>query len=294
MILATASSAIAMLPIRLAEAGLTPDLVEVDAWVEDSFEDLPWLAYGDPVLWLDQLTAWRRREGLGRAAMAEFCQVADEHECRIALNPWAQSYPDALRQDEIEAFYHSLGFGWRRDHVMVREPFAQTVFHVQRDLGYQPLPNRSQFIWSGTRPAKSMTATSFVFPFLEDGSLVMARSRKPGRDVEPAGGHIEPGEDQDQAALREGDEEICARLGPLIPIGHQRMLTYGDRPEGWRYPFPLAFQSFFAARIRSMREYVENDECGPPEIVTDLNALKPHLRLLALRARLAVTRTQHR
>jgi 8-oxo-dGTP diphosphatase len=286
MIALNATAAMTTLGTRLAEAGLGSDLVELDVWPQESFTDIPWFPVDDRTLWLDQLTSWDRRRGVGRAAMAELCQVADEHECRIGLNPWAQDYPDALRQDEIETFYGSLGFGWRRDHVMVREPLAQTVFHVQRDLRYQPTPNRSEFVFSDTMTGRRDTATSFVFPFLKTGELVMAQSLKPGRDVEPGGGHIEPGEDQVKAALREGFEELCARLGTLVPIGHQRMLTGGIRPEGWRYPFPLAYQAFFTARVESMEAYIPNDECGPPILVTDLTTLPPHLRLLALRARL--------
>jgi len=284
----TATAAMLTCDARLLEAGIGKDLVELDAWPETSFEDMEWIRPDDRIIWLDQLTSWRPREGLGRAAMAELCIAADENDCRIALNPCAQTRPGSLPQDELEAFYASLGFGWRRDHIMVREPLAHTVIHVQRDLPYQPSPNRSEFILSNSMPPERLTATSFVFPFLQDGTLVMAKSLKPGRDVEPGGGHIEPGETQKKAAHREGDEELLARFHELVPIGHQRMRSGGAMPEGWRYPFPLAYQSFFAARIASMREYVPNDECGPPALITDLTVLPPHLRLLALAARRAV------
>lgn len=284
----TAAAAMTLCRTRLLEAGLGPDVVELDAWAETDFSDIPWFRSDDRVVWLDQLTSTRRRTGIGRAAMAELCLVADELDCRIALNPCAQDLPDALRQHELESFYASLGFGWRRDHVMVREPLAQTVIHVQRDLAYQPTPNRSEFVLSNTRPPKRLTATSFVFPFMEDGTLVMATSLKPGRDVEPGGGHIEPGETQEEAAHREGDEELLVRMSGLTPIGHQRMVSDGEMPDGWRYPFPLAYQSFFAARVESMRDYVTNDECGPPALITDLTVLPPHLRLLALAARRAI------
>lgn len=284
----TAEAAMTLCRTRLLEADLGPDVVEMDAWAEKDFSDIPWFRSDDRVIWLDQLTSTEPRTGRGRAAMAELCLAADQNECRIALNPHAQDLPGALRQHELEAFYVSLGFGWRRDHVMVREPLAQTIIHVQRDLAYQPTPNRSEFILSNTKPPARLTATSFVFPFMEDGTLVMATSLKPGRDVEPGGGHIEPGETQETAAHREADEELLARLSGLVPIGHQRMISGGEKPEGWRYPFPLAYQSFFAARVESMRDYVVNEECGPPALITDLTVLPPHLRLLALAARRAI------
>jgi len=281
-----------MLGARLADVGLGPDVMEVDAWSQDAFEDIPWIGSGVDVIWLDQLTSWYRRQGFGRAAMAELCMLADEHDCRIALNPCAQdhAYPGGLRQDEIERFYQSLGFGWRRDHVMVREPWTETVVNVLRDVRYQPTPNRSEFVLSTTRTPRLLTSTAFVVPVLDDGSVLMSVSLKPDRDLEIPGGHIEKGETQDEAAVREGVEEVGARLGRLIPIGHQRMLSQGERPAAWSYPFPLAYQSFFAARATSIDAYVENAECAPPRIVSDFSVLKPHERLLAMRAVAAVKR----
>lgn len=284
-----AEEALSHLRTRLQAVGVA-DRLEVDAWTENGYDDLPWIGRADDVIWLDQLTSRDPRRGVGRAGMAELCMLADEHDCRIALNPWAQDHPGALRQDQIERFYQSLGFGWRRDHVMMREPWTETTVHVLRDVKYQPSPNRSEFILSNTQPGSRLTRTSFVFPVMEDGSVLMATSRKEDRDVEVPGGHIEPGETQEQAGSREGMEETGARTGPLIAIGHQRMLSSGEEPAGWRYPFPLAYQSFFAAKVTSIDPYVENDECGPPVAIRDFSLLKQHERLFAIRAVEAVRR----
>lgn len=284
-----ADEALSHLTPRLKAAGIAGRL-DIEAWTENGFDDLPWIGRSDDVIWLEQIVSRDPQRGVGRAGMAELCMLADEHDCRIALNPWAQDYPGALRQDQIERFYHSLGFGWRRDHVMVREPWAETTVHVLRDLGYQPTPNRSEFILSNTRPGNRLTRTAFVYPVLEDGSVLMSTSLKIGRDVEVPGGHIEKGETQDQAAEREDFEETGARTGVLIPIGHQRMLSSGVEPSGWRYPFPLAYQSFFAAKVTSIAPYVDNDECGPPVAIKDFSVLKPHERLMAIRAVEAVRR----
>lgn len=289
---ASADAALALLGPRLKAAGLGDDLIEIDAWSQSSYDDLPWLGPCDDVIWLDQLTSWDRRRGVGRAGMAELCMLADEHDCRIALNPQAQTnfHPGSLRQDEVELFYQSLGFGWRRENVMVREPWAPTVVHVLRDVPYQPSPNRSEFILSTTRPSFLLTATSFVVPVLDDFSVLMSMSLKPGRGLEIPGGHVERGEDQDDAARREAFEEVAARLETLVPIGHQRMLSHGTKPDPWKYSFPLSCQSFFAARVTSIDAHLANDECAPPVIVTDFSTLKPHERLLAMRAVAAVRR----
>jgi 8-oxo-dGTP pyrophosphatase MutT (NUDIX family) len=278
-----AQAALEHLPSRLRDAGLE-GRVEVDAWSETDFDDIPWIGDPNDVVWLDQLTSFEPRTGLGRAAMAELCMLADEHDCRIALNPWAQDLPGALRQEELEAFYVSLGFGWRRDHVMVRQPWATTLVHVIRDVPYQPTPNRSEIVLSNQTPPDALTSTSFVHPVTETDEVLMSVSLKPGRDVEPPGGHIEPGESQRVAARREGVEEVGARVDELVPIGHQRMASTGSAPDGWKYPHPVGYQSFFAARLISVDAHVPNDECAPPRLLADFSKLKPHHRLLAMRA----------
>lgn len=283
-----AKTALSHLQDRLAEVQIFSANAEVDCWPYIDDGELSWLKENNDVIWLDQLTSYQPRTGVGRAAMAELCLLADQHHCRIALNPWAQDHPGALRQSDLEAFYISLGFSWRRDHVMIREPGAPTVMHVRRDLPFQPVPNRSEYMLCDSLPPSEQTATAFTFAVFDDGSILFSRSLKPGRDVEPAGGHIEPGEDQKAAAQREAQEEIGAIVGDLIPIGQQIMLSQGKKPEGWKYAFPLSFQAFFAARIISVTDYVPNDECAEPVRISDFSVLKPHMRHMAYRARFAV------
>ncbi len=89
----------------------------------------------------------------------------------------------------------------------------------------------------------------------------------------------------DETAIRECLEETGAHVVDCTPIGHLRMISQGEAPEGWRYPHPLGYQMFHAARVRSLDEYVENRECRRPTIVSDISILKPHVQLLARRAR---------
>lgn len=273
---------------RLAAAGLS-DLVTIEACVMQDDGDLPWLEHPD-VVWIDEFGSSERRRGHGRTAMAELCLLADEFDCRLALNPWAGDEPGALRQDELEAFYLSMGFGWRHDHVMVREAWAQTVVHVSHDVAYQPKPNRAETILSDTQPPRRLTSTGFAIPVAGDGSALLSKSRKPNRDLEISGGHIETGENDERAARRETDEETGAQVGVLVPIGHQRLVSKGVAPEGWKYPFPLAYQSFFAGELLGIERIVDNEECAPPVMVDDVHSLKPSIRFLVMRARLVVAR----
>lgn len=286
----TAKSVLSEIAGRLSDAGIDQS-VELDVQPMSS-DEFPQFDESDCV-WLEQITSVTPRRGTGRAAMAELCMLADENDCRIALNPWAQNLPGALRQDELESFYSSLGFGWRDSHVMVREPWAQTTVHVQHDVPWQPTPNRCETILSDTAPRSDLTSTAFAVPVDETGSALMTMSRKPGRGLEIAGGHIEPGEDGETATRREVREETGARMGELHPIGHQRLISMGIRPDGWRYPFPLAYQSFFAADLIAVHGTVDDEESGPPVLVSDPDVLNAQTRLLVLRARTLV-RTKRR
>jgi 8-oxo-dGTP diphosphatase len=270
---------------RLAARGLADGYaMELHPHRDDG--ELPWLRSDGPIVWLDEFVAGMAGAGGARAAMAELCMLADETGTMIALNPWARTGTTGLRQDGLEAFYQSLGFGWRRDHVMTRDPGAPTVVDVRKDVPYLPAPNRVELVFDGTCPRSDLTRSAFVIPVTEDGSIVMADNRRRGLEV--PGGHIDPGETQEVAARREGGEEAGVTLGDLVPLGHLRMISRGEVPPGWRYPHPLSYQSFFAARVLDIAEYVENDECLRPRIVSDISTLKPHVQLMARRARTLV------
>ena len=259
------------------------DKIVLDLHEHSDDGELPWLRATDGVFWIDEFASLKPQRGYGRQALAELCMLADEANVTLAANPWASVGEGMLRQDLLERFYQSMGFGWRRDHVMVRDAFAPTAVAIARDIGYQPLPNRSEYILDTCEPRNDLTSTAFVFPVMADGTIIMANNRQ--RKIEVPGGHIEKGETQWQAAVREAFEEVGAVVDGLVPIGHQRMLSQGLPPQNWRYPLPLAYQSFFAARVVSTTEYVENDECLAPAFVNDLETLLPHVRMFAARAR---------
>lgn len=288
----SAETMMGMLPDRMRASGLDPSQYEFDAfaYAHEENTELPWLGETDDVVWLEQLTADRPGIGMGRRIMAEACMLADETGCRIALNPWAQPREGGLAQDRLETFYQSLGFGWRQDHVMVREPEAPTVVNVRYDVPYLPLPNRVELVFDATGPRNDLTMTSFVMPVTEEDAVVMANNRR--RKMEVPGGHIDPGENQERAARREGHEETGCLLAMMIILGHLRMISRGQAPTGWRYPHPLGYQSFFASRVTRIEAYVENDECLTPSILTDITTLKPHVQLIARRARWLVSRAE--
>jgi len=138
---------------------------------------------------------------------------------------------------------------------------------TDRDVRYLPVPNRCDVVLTSDLAPGDLTRTAFVLPIMENGDLVMANVRKPGRGLEIPGGHIEAGEDAHAGAKREGLEEAGCHFDELVPIGFVRMTSQGTPPADWQYPHPLGFQQFFAGRVASLDAYMENEECGHPVVI---------------------------
>jgi 8-oxo-dGTP pyrophosphatase MutT (NUDIX family) len=110
-----------------------------------------------------------------------------------------------------------------------------------------------------------------IFP---DGSLAMAVNQRRGPEV--PGGHIDPGETAEDAAVREASEETGIAVDNVRPIGFLRMVSAGVAPPDWKYPHPVGFQQFFAgAAHESAKPYRANSECAEPIRVTREMAVRP-------------------
>lgn len=153
----------------------------------------------------------------------------------------------------------------------IDEVLAARAEHRRHDVAYIPVPNVVDVVVSDSVLVPEVNPTAFVFVFTPEGSLVMANNRRRGLEV--AGGHIEPGETAEQGAIREAREETGAAVEGLLPVGFFRSLTQAERPEGYRYPFPVSCQQFFAAIAERIEAYVPNDECLEPVTLTPDEAM---------------------
>jgi len=147
---------------------------------------------------------------------------------------------------------------------------------AEYDIPYIPMPNTADVVLSDLLAPDTATPTAFVFPFFDNGDLLLARNRR--RDLEVPGGHrdmMRTGvlEHPSEAARREAREETGAELAELVPVGFMRSVSRASKPVGYRYPFPVSCQQFFAARIADVAGYTENDECLAPMRVTPDEAL---------------------
>jgi 8-oxo-dGTP diphosphatase len=146
---------------------------------------------------------------------------------------------------------------------------AMPAIFSEKDVPYLPSPAVADLLITQTTSPIRLTPTAFVLPFMEDGRAVFAVNLL--RGPECAGGHIDPGETPEEAARREGLEEIGAILGDLYPVAAIRCLSRGSPDAAYlgKYPFPLSYMQFFTARVLSLVERTMPLECGPPLLLTD-------------------------
>lgn len=143
----------------------------------------------------------------------------------------------------------------------------ENVVYVEHDVSYLPLPNTVEIVITNQLAPVELTRTAFMLPVFDDGALLIAQNRRRGLEI--AGGHIEGDETPEVAAIREALEETGCTVTGVRPIGYLRMTSKGVAPDGYRYPFPLSYQQFFAGRAERLDSYVENDECVAPIKIYD-------------------------
>ena len=146
------------------------------------------------------------------------------------------------------------------------------------DASFLPPQSRLDLLLTDASAPPKLTVTAFLVPFLPDGRIVLARNMHRGGRLEIPGGHIESRETAEVAALREKFEEVGCVVVLLVAIALERCVLEGPCPDGYRYPYPVSFQTFYAAIVTDMSPYVENSECGQPVVldVEDFLASEHH------------------
>lgn len=143
------------------------------------------------------------------------------------------------------------------------------VIYTDHDVAYLPKPNRVEVVLTDRLSPTDLTYTAFMVPIMDTGHVVIAQNQNRGFEI--PGGHRDPGETVEQAAIREVWEETGCRVNEVVPIGFLRMISEAARPDEWRYPHPISYQQFFAGRVIEMVDFDENEECAAPVIFDDLN-----------------------
>lgn len=113
------------------------------------------------------------------------------------------------------------------------------------------------------KPVDNTTA-SFVIGFYKN-QLVLARNLR--RGIEIAGGHIEPGETVEQAGIREIKEETGAIVKKVRPFVRSTLVCDFEKPEHYKYPFPVSHMEFMIADIERMTDDIMTSEVGEPILI---------------------------
>jgi 8-oxo-dGTP pyrophosphatase MutT (NUDIX family) len=141
---------------------------------------------------------------------------------------------------------------------------TEIILHTEHNVRFLPQANKIEYVLTMVEAPLELTASAFVIPVFEDGTFLLAHNMRRGAEI--SGGHVESGETLRMAAQRECLEETGAHIIELKGLGFQRMIVDKSvpKPYGYKYPFPLSFQQFYAAKVETRDQYIPNDECDFP------------------------------
>jgi 8-oxo-dGTP pyrophosphatase MutT (NUDIX family) len=154
---------------------------------------------------------------------------------------------------------------------------------THNDISWLPSGSTVE-VWIGDQePPPELVTASFAFLFADDGMVLMANVLKRGADI--PGGHVESGETPENAIIRETVEETGAHIRILCVVGYLK-INVPNPPQGYRYPTPVAYQSFYSAAVVERGAHTMPEECGEPLLLDPLEvAANPrfvlHWELLA-------------
>lgn len=124
------------------------------------------------------------------------------------------------------------------------------------EIPWMPTNSEGRLYHTNEMPPADICGTAFAFAFIGD-RMLLSRLVKRGWDI--PGGHLEPGEDPEQAVIRETIEETQVVVEPLELIGIQELEVFGTLPRnGWNSP--LSAQLFYLCRVKEILPFIATRE----------------------------------
>jgi 8-oxo-dGTP diphosphatase len=153
----------------------------------------------------------------------------------------------------------------------------KTLLRTNTKIPWIPENSEARLYQTDELPQAHLCGTAFAFAFLDD-RMLMTRLANRGWDI--PGGHLEPGESPDQAAIRETLEETQVVVEPLELVGIQELEVFGPLPrEGWNRP--LSVQLFYLCKVLEILPFNTTTEAVgrdflPPDVVRSLPTMVNH------------------
>lgn len=124
------------------------------------------------------------------------------------------------------------------------------------DIPWMPANSEGRLYHTDEMPPLDICRTAFAFAFIGN-RMLLSRLVKRGWDI--PGGHLEPGERPEQAAIRETIEETQVVVEPLELIGIQELEVFGPLPrDGWSRP--VSAQLFYLCRVKEILPFIATHE----------------------------------
>ena len=149
------------------------------------------------------------------------------------------------------------------------------IIKQERNVSWALQPNELVLHECDVLPPLDLCSSAYVLAFAGD-YLLMAEL---DRGVDIPGGHIDPGEDPETAMRRETKEETGAIIGAARLMAVQKITVAGQKPEIYRYPYPVSYQPIYLSSDFRQDTFVKDeDSLGPVMIGRDKAAEVPWLK----------------
>ncbi len=170
---------------------------------------------------------------------------------------------------------------------------TEKILRVEQDIPWLPKPNEGQVILATLLPPLELVNTALALAFVGD-QLLMTHLTQRGWDI--PGGLVEPGEHPDDTVHREVYEETGATLEAVHLLGYQRLRLLGPAHVAYRYPYPISYQAFYWARVKTLEDFIPTPEARgrdlfPPPAARTLAWVRHNVELYEIALQMATSVT---
>ena len=100
-------------------------------------------------------------------------------------------------------------------------------------------------------PPLELCPSSYAIVF-KDGALLQTDLREGERStriLDIPGGHIDVGENPEQAVIREVFEETGVHIQNPKIVAYKKIIIHAPKPDGYKYPYPESYMPYFLGEI---------------------------------------------